>query len=113
MSKKQTTKKSDSGTGVDLLDRDESKEKIQPPSKYKIVFYNDDFTPMHLVVIALMQIYRHDEQTASRLMMNVHEKGREIVKNGLSKEIADTKVEQTLAFFSRFGYPLHCEAEKC
>ena len=112
MSKKQKDT-SGTGAGTDLLDRDESKEKLVPPSKYKIVYYNDNVTPMDYVVISLVRIYKHDMETAHQLMMNVHEKGREVVKNGLSKEIADTKVEETLSFFRRLGYPLHCEAEKC
>lgn len=111
MSKK-SKKPSDNGTGLDLLDKNEEKEKLQPPSKYKIVFYNDDFTPMQYVVIALMQIYNHDQNTATELMLAVHEKGREIVKDGLSKEIADTKVEKTISFFRRLGYPLRCVAEQ-
>lgn len=108
-------KKKDFGTGgagTDLLDRNEDKEKIKPPSKYKIIYYNNDHTPMNVVVISLMTIYRHDEETATKLMFSVHEKGREIVKNGLSKEIAETLVDKTIRWFRSIGYPLECTFEK-
>ena len=56
MSKKKKDKKSE-GPGVDLLDREKEKQKLQPPSKYQVVFYNDDYTPMDFVVIVLLDVF--------------------------------------------------------
>ena len=53
MAKKKTRK----GDGVDLLDREKEQKKIMPPSKYKVGFHNDDYTPMDFVVIALISIF--------------------------------------------------------
>jgi len=100
------------GSGVDLLDKEESKDKVKPPSKYKIVYHNDDFTPMNLVVISLVHLLNHDAKTAYQLMIAVHEKGKEIVKNGLSREIAETKTERVVQFFRENGYPLLATYEK-
>lgn len=106
-------KKTDQGGGgVDLLDKNEDKEKLKPPSKYKIVYHNDDFTPMNLVVISLVHLLNHDAKTAYQLMMAVHEKGREIVKSGLSREIAETKTQRVVQFFRENGYPLLATYEK-
>jgi ATP-dependent Clp protease adaptor protein ClpS len=110
MSKKKI-QKSDGDLGVDLIDRESSKDKVEPPKKYKAIYYNNDHTPMQLVTISLMQIWGHDEPQAQRIMISIHEKGREIVKSGLTKEIAEMKVMKTIQFFNAFGFPLECNAE--
>ena len=112
MSKKKKSPGKGTGSGVDLLDKDETKDRVKPPSKFKIVYHNDDYTPMDLVIISLMAIYRLDGNTATRKMLEVHEKGRAIVQNGLSREIAETKVNKTIQFFRSQGYPLLATYEK-
>ena len=112
MSKKKKSPGKGSGSGVDLLDKNESKDKVEPPSKYKVIYHNDDYTPMDLVVISLIAIYRLDSTTAYKKMLEVHEKNRAIVQTGLSKEIAETKVNKTINFFRAHGYPLLATFEK-
>ena len=112
MSKKKKSPGKGTGSGVDLLDKNESKDKVVPPSKYKVIYHNDDYTPMELVVISLIAIYRLDHTTALNKMLKVHEKGRAIVQTGLSREIAETKVNKTLNFFKGQGYPLLATFEK-
>jgi ATP-dependent Clp protease adaptor protein ClpS len=108
--KKRIDKKGDSG--VDLLDREKAKNKVKPPSKYKVVYHNDDFTPMDLVIISLMHFFRLDAQSAYNIMMQVHEKGKGIAKSGLSKEIAETKCNNVIQWFKSQGYPLLATYEK-
>jgi|SRR6056300_1248939 ATP-dependent Clp protease adaptor protein ClpS len=110
MSKKKTDK--GGGSGVDLLDKDEAKNKVKPPSKYKIVYHNDNYTPMELVVISLMHFFRRDSQTAYQIMMQVHEKGKGIALGGLSREIAETKCDRVVQWFKSQGYPLLATFEK-
>ena len=96
----------DGGSGVDLLDKEKAKNKVKPPKKYKVVYHNDDYTPMELVVISLMHFFRRDSQAAYQIMMHVHEKGKGIAQGGLSKEIAETKVNRVVQWFREQGYPL-------
>jgi len=110
MSKKK--KSSGSGSGVDLLDKDETKNNIVPPSKYKVVYHNDDYTPMDLVIISLASIYNLPAAEAVAKMLEVHEKGRAIVQSGLSREIAETKVNKTIKYFRSQGFPLLATFEK-
>ena len=112
MAQKKKTKKGDSGTGVDLLDREKEKHKVKPPSKYKVIFHNDDYTPMDFVVIALMALFRKSSDEAFRIMMNVHEKGRGIAGGPYSKEIAETKVANVMDFARQNGHPLKATFEK-
>ena len=55
MAERKKTNK-DGGSGVDLLDKEKAKNKVQPPKKYKVLYHNDDYTPMELVVLSLIHI---------------------------------------------------------
>ncbi len=111
MTQKKKVKKGDSDSGVDLLDKQKSKNKVVPPRKFKIVYLNDDFTPMELVTISLIQFFHYSAPAAMAIMMSVHEKGRGIAKGGLTKEIAETKVERVVQFFRSQGYPFLAQIE--
>ena len=111
MSKKSKNKPGGSG-GVDLLDKEKEKHKIKPPSKYKVIFHNDDFTPMEFVVIALIAIFNKSPTQAYQIMMNVHEKGRGIAGGPYSKEIAETKAHKAIAYAKQSGHPLKATFEK-
>ena len=92
----------------DILIKD--KEKIDRPKRYKVVFYNDDFTPMDLVTSILMEVFNKGMQEAYSIMMKVH-RGGKAVAGVYSKEIAETKVLTTKMYAREAGYPLHAEAE--
>lgn len=110
MSKK---KKSSSGMGgTDLLDKEKAKNKVKPPSKYQVVFYNDDFTPMQLVVIILMDVFRYNVDKSSAIMMEVHQKDRAIAGGPYSKEISETKANKCIDVARSMGYPLLAKSEK-
>ena len=109
---KKKIKKGDSGAGVDLLNRNKDKQKLTPPAKYNVVFHNDDYTPMHFVVIALVALFRKNTDEAVNIMMQVQEKGKGIAGGPYSKEIAETKVSQVMSFAKGNGHPLKATAEK-
>ena len=110
MSQKKTNK--DSGSGVDLLNKEKAKNKVEPPSKYKVIYHNDNFTPMDLVTISLVHFFRLDTDSAFKVMLAVHEKGKAIAQSGLSKEIAETKCSRVVQFFREQGYPLLATIEQ-
>jgi ATP-dependent Clp protease adaptor protein ClpS len=105
-------KKTGSGSGVDLLDKQKSKNQFKPPNKYKVVYHNDDFTPTIHVMISLMSFFRHSLEEARAITMHVHEKGKGIAQTGLSKEIAETKCNKVVQWFKAQGYPLLATFEK-
>ena len=105
MAERKKTNK-DGGTGVDLLDKEKAKNEAKPPKKYKVVYYNDDYTPMELVVISLVAFFHRSNQDAFKIMMHVHEKGKGIAQGGLSREIAETKCNRVVQWFREQGYPL-------
>tara|TARA_Y100000593_G_C4267264_1_gene315457 strand:+ start:955 stop:1290 length:336 start_codon:yes stop_codon:yes gene_type:complete len=110
MSKKKTNKKSNSD--VDLIDKEKSKNKIKPPTKYQVVLYNDDYTPMDLVASLLMKIYRHDANSAWNITLDIHKKGKGIAGGPYPKGIAETKETTTVNIARSLGYPLLAKHEK-
>jgi len=92
----------------DILVKD--KQRIGRPKRYKVVLYNDDYTPMNLVTSILMEVFNKGNQEAYSIMMNVHKRGRGVA-GVYSKQIADTKVSVAKNIARENGSPLHCEAE--
>ena len=104
----QRKRKEKGDQGVDLKDREN--HKIQKPKKYKVVLYNDDYTPMDFVVAILKEVFHKPPVLAVDIMMNVHESGKGIA-GVYSKEIADTKVNKCIAYAVAYSHPFRVEAE--
>ena len=104
MSKKKMDKKSDIG----VMDR--QKNKIEPPKKFKVILYNDDYTSMDFVVAILQQVFHRSKADATAIMLNVHNKGKGIA-GVYSREIAETKVAHVKALAANHQLPLLAEAE--
>lgn len=82
-----------------------------PPSMYKVLLLNDDFTPMDFVIVVLQRFFGMDKEQATRIMLQVHNEGRGLC--GLyPRDIAATKVEQVSAFARQHQHPLACIMEK-
>jgi len=92
----------------DILVKD--REKLGRPKRYKVVLYNDDYTPMQLVTSILMEVFNKGTQEAYSIMMKVHKGGRGVA-GVYSREIAETKVTIAKQLARDNGSPLHCEAE--
>lgn len=76
-----------------------------------VVLHNDDFTPMDFVVAILEEVFDKDEAEAEEIMLRVHNEGRSKVHR-YTREIAETKVSQTMALATAHGHPLLCTAEE-
>jgi len=87
------------------------KPKLKKPSMYKVIMLNDDYTPMDFVVELLSRYFQHDESSATKIMMSIHQTGVGIC--GLyPKDIAESKVMQVEAYCRQHGHPLCCNIEK-
>lgn len=83
---------------------------LEPPKLYQVVMLNDDFTPMEFVVFVLQELFRHDLDTATQIMLKIHHEGRGVC-GVYTKDVAATKVELVLAAARRAGHPLQCILE--
>lgn len=89
----------------------EARPKVGEPKRYMVILINDDFTPMEFVVQVLIQYFNLDEETATRVMLNVHTKGKGVC-GIFPKDIAETKVVQVNEFARENQHPLLCTMEK-
>jgi ATP-dependent Clp protease adaptor protein ClpS len=85
--------------------KDSQKQDLKPPPMYKVMFNNDDYTPMEFVVEVLRRFFNHDETTATVIMMIVHDRGKASAGH-FTKEVAEMKVEIVNSLARSHGYPL-------
>ena len=84
---------------------------VQEPPLYKALLHNDDYTSMEFVVSILENIFHKSQQEATRIMLNVHEKGIGIA--GIyTKEICETKIALVHELARKNEFPLRCSMEK-
>ena len=95
-------------TGVAV---EESRPEVKEPSRYKVILLNDDFTPMEFVVEVLQIFFNLNGEVATRVMLNVHTKGKGIC-GVFTKDIAETKVNQVNQFARDNEQPLLCTMEE-
>ena len=95
-------KKLDKKSNINVIDRED--RKVKKPKKFKVVMLNDDYTPMILVTHILEEIFHKSSAEATRLMLDVHTKGKGIA-GVYSKEIAETKSMTANSFARDLGYP--------
>ncbi|HUX39843.1 MAG TPA: ATP-dependent Clp protease adapter ClpS [Rectinemataceae bacterium] len=87
------------------------REDVKQPEEYRVILLNDDFTTMEFVVSVLMTVFHKAVPEATRIMLDVHKKGRGIV--GIyTYDIAATKVNQVHTLARQNGFPLKCTMEK-
>jgi ATP-dependent Clp protease adaptor protein ClpS len=96
--------------GFDLA-VEEAAPKLKPPSLYRVVLINDDFTPMEFVVDILESVFSMERTRATQVMLEVHTKGKGIC-GVFSYEIAETKVAQVMGIAKQHQHPLLCTMEE-
>jgi ATP-dependent Clp protease adaptor protein ClpS len=88
-----------------VLERTKTKKKLKQPPLYKVLFHNDDYTPMEFVVVVLMQVFGRSEVDATQIMLHVHHSGIGVA--GLYPfSVAETKVSEVMAAAEKAQYPL-------
>ncbi len=84
---------------------------LQPPKLWKVVFINDDQTPMELVIDLLTGIFKHNEAKAKDITLEIHETGSGIA--GIySFEIAEQKGIEATGIARQHGSPLRITVEQ-
>ncbi len=94
-------------TGGDV----KQKHQVKKPQMYRVVLHNDDYTTMEFVVRVLQAVFHKPLIEATKIMLDVHKKGRGIV--GLyTYDIAATKVSLVRQMAEKEEFPLKCTMEK-
>jgi len=87
------------------------KPELQKPSMYQVVMLNDDYTPMDFVIEVLTLFFSMDIEKASQVMLAVHTQGKAVC-GVFTKDIAETKAAQVVAFAKEHQHPLMCEVQQ-
>jgi ATP-dependent Clp protease adaptor protein ClpS len=90
---------------------EEAQPKVKQPPLYRVVLLNDDYTPMEFVVDVLEKFFAMDRPAATRIMLEVHTKGKGIC-GVFTYEIAETKVAQVTTYARDNQHPLMCTLEE-
>ena len=105
-------KKEDGDPGVTTAEpKTKTKPKLERPKLYKVLLHNDDYTPMEFVVLVLVNVFHKSESDATSIMLHAHSRGY-AVAGVYSYEIAETKVNETMALASKAQFPLLCTLER-
>jgi ATP-dependent Clp protease adaptor protein ClpS len=85
--------------------------KTKPPSMYKVILFNDDYTTMEFVIEVLQRFFDMGREHALQIMLKVHNEGSAVC--GIySRDVAETKVTQVSEFAKQHGHPLRCGMEE-
>lgn len=96
---------------ADIESELKSEIKITTPRMYKVIIHNDDYTTMDFVVEILMNIFNKPAAEATKIMLDVHKKGKGIC-GVYTYDIAVTKVLQVHHEARKKEYPLKCSYEE-
>jgi ATP-dependent Clp protease adaptor protein ClpS len=89
----------------------ETRRKVARPARFKVLLYNDDYTPMEFVVDILERIFEKSPSAATRIMLEIHNGGLGVA-GVYVLEVAETKVSEVHRAAEERGYPLRAGVEK-
>lgn len=84
---------------------------LQPPKLWKVIFLNDDQTPMELVIELLTGIFKHDETRAKEITLEIHETGSGVA-GVYTYEIAEQRGIEATNLARANGSPLRIQVEQ-
>jgi len=84
--------------------------KLAKPPMYKVVIFNDDYTPMDFVVDVLCTFFNMNVEKATQIMLKVHTEGKAVC-GVYTKDVAETKAEQVNGYSRECEQPLLCNVE--
>ena len=84
--------------------------KVDKPKLYKVILFNDDYTPREFVMAILKAVFKTGELAGYHIMITAHQKGSCVVAV-YARDIAETKVKEAMDYAKDAGFPLMFVAE--
>jgi ATP-dependent Clp protease adaptor protein ClpS len=103
------TRKPGGDTAV-AVPKTKTARKVAQPPLFKVLLHNDDYTTMEFVVEVLRAVFHHDIESATRIMLHVHQRGVGVAGT-YSMDVAETKAEKVMALARAAEFPLLCTVE--
>jgi ATP-dependent Clp protease adaptor protein ClpS len=96
---------------TDIQLEEKIKITVSEPKRWKVIFLNDDSTPMEFVIAILIEIFKHTTDSAKDIMLQVHETGSGVA--GIySFEIAESKAVEATNTARTNNHPLQIKLEE-
>jgi ATP-dependent Clp protease adaptor protein ClpS len=96
---------------TDVIIDEKIKITVSEPKRWKVILLNDDTTPMEFVIAILMEVFKHTHNSASDIMLQVHQTGSGIA-GVYSFEIAEAKAVEATNQARTNGHPLQIKMEE-
>jgi ATP-dependent Clp protease adaptor protein ClpS len=84
---------------------------VQPPSMWKVILLNDDVTPMDLVIDILTVVFKHNEESAKKVTLEIHNNGSGIA-GVYPHELAEHLALESTNVARKNGSPLKIKIEQ-
>jgi ATP-dependent Clp protease adaptor protein ClpS len=96
---------------TDVTLEEKVKVTVTEPKNWKVIVLNDDVTPMEFVIFILIDIFKHSQDTARDIMIQVHETGSGVA-GVYTFEIAEAKAVEATNVARQAGHPLQIKLEE-
>jgi len=83
---------------------------LAEPPMFKIIYLNDNATPMEFVIETLIDSFNYNTETAEKITVDIHEIGSAVVAV-LPYEIAEQKGIEVTVLARNNNYPLQVKLE--
>ena len=83
---------------------------LAEPPMFRIIYLNDNATPMEFVIETLIDSFNYSSETAEKITMDIHEAGSAVVAV-LPYEIAEQKGIEVTVQARNNNYPLQVKLE--
>ena len=84
---------------------------VSEPKRWKVILLNDDTTPMEFVIILLMSVFKHSQEAATDITMQIHNEGAGVA--GIYNfEIAEQKAMDATQLARTASHPLVIKVEE-
>jgi ATP-dependent Clp protease adaptor protein ClpS len=93
-----------------LVPKTKIKPKVEKPKLYKVILFNDDYTPREFVLMILNAVFKTGESAAYHIMITAHQKGSCVIAV-YTKDVAETKVAEAMDYAKDASFPLMLKAE--
>jgi ATP-dependent Clp protease adaptor protein ClpS len=98
-------------SSTDIQIDEKIKQKIEEPSLWKVLLLNDDHTPIDFVIQLLVEVFKHSQETAKDITLQIHNEGSGLA-GVYSFEIAEIKAVEATSLARTNGFPLQIKMEE-
>jgi ATP-dependent Clp protease adaptor protein ClpS len=95
---------------ADTVTKTKTNQGLVEPPMFKVIYLNDNATPMEFVIETLIDSFEYSQQTALQITQDIHESGSAVVAV-LPYEIAEQKGIEVTVQARNNNYPLQVKLE--